>query len=163
MYSKSLSFKSSSDIQVIRDIDDILCRGYRPSENDIKQFKQRGINTIIDFSFETFKDSSPDTEKKLAEKYGIKYYNIPFLDTTNPEDDKIEKFFSIIENVKKDNGKIFIHCLHGKNRTGLMCEIYKLKNRISTYDESLYNLMKSKYPFGENPMANTLLKKMAYK
>ena len=93
MYSKSLSFKSSSDIQVIRDIDDILCRGYRPSENDIKQFKQRGINTIIDFSFETFKDSSPDTEKKLAEKYGIKYYNIPFLDTTNPEDDKIEKFF----------------------------------------------------------------------
>lgn len=158
---KSVSFKTNN--QLFHKVDDFLYKGYRPNEGDIKHLKSRGISIIIDFSFENLRNTSPIKEKILAQNYGLKYYNIPLLDSNNPTESEINSFFNIVENAKSKNEKIFVHCLHGKNRTGLMCEIYKLKNKISTYSESISTLIKSRYPFSENPMALTLLKNISAK
>lgn len=153
---------SQFEIPDYMQVDETLYRGSRPNEKQIKFLKNiMGVSTIINFSVERNRGLSPQDEQKIAEKNGLKYVWIPMISSENPTNEQVNTFFETIDKAKNNNEKVYIHCLYGKDRTGLMTEIYKLKNGISTYNQSLNNLIKRKYNFEENPDAKDFLKQFA--
>ena len=103
-------------------IEDGLYRGGYPTQQGLKNLKQIGVKTIIDFRNHG-KDVSQ--EKRYAKALGTKYINIPFgFLRTPPEDAQIKNFLEVVKDSK--NRPVFIHCQHGTDRTGMMVATYRI-------------------------------------
>jgi protein tyrosine/serine phosphatase len=80
-------------------------------------------------------------EKEVAEKNGIKFINLP-LDSRFPvtceEDEKINQVLDIMKKATPEKS-VFVHCQHGKDRTGLVIALYQVlyqgKNQAEAYHE----------------------------
>jgi protein tyrosine phosphatase (PTP) superfamily phosphohydrolase (DUF442 family) len=69
-----------------------------------------------------------DAEKSIAETFGIDFMNQPLnsLDpVTNDDNKRINEALEFLHN--KKNQPVYIHCEHGKDRTGLVIALYKIK------------------------------------
>jgi tyrosine-protein phosphatase SIW14 len=122
-----------------------LYRGARPSsEDDLKTLKKLGVKTVIDLQGGDIKDNnfgmiaglmepgeSPDWiafERKTAEGLGMKFINLP-LNSLAPIDDyetgrAIGNILRVINDPK--NQPVYVHCEHGKDRTGLVVALYRV-------------------------------------
>ncbi|AAG02952.1 protein tyrosine phosphatase 1 [Betaentomopoxvirus amoorei] len=83
------------------------------------------LKIVIDFRYSETCYNPSDLNK-----LGIEYIKIPIKAQSLPTDDKINKFFNIIDKYIELKYLIGIHCTHGINRTGYMvCKylIYKFK------------------------------------
>lgn len=154
----SVSFKSASTIARFSQVDETLYRGSRPEPNQMNELKELGISTIIDFSTERFRQAGY-TEAEKAELLGINHIKIPFVDY--PSDEDVNKFFDVIKCAKNNHEKVYIHCLEGRDRTGLFAELYKIKFGLSDAQTSINTLIKNRYNFSENPLAINFIKQFA--
>lgn len=116
-------------------MDDFFYRGAQPKPDDYKALAGLGIKTIIDL-----RDDPTSYEKVEAEKLGIKYVNIPMSDKEKPSDDKIVAFFDIAHNA--ENMPIYVHCIGGRHRTGLIGAVYRFDKYKWDYDNA-YQEMKN--------------------
>ena len=116
-------------------MDERFYRGAQPAPDDYTALAALGIKTIIDL-----RDDPTDYEKPRAEAAGIKYVNIQMSDKRKPSSEQIEMFL----NVAKDqaNGPLFVHCVGGRHRTGLIGAIYRYNNYGWDYD-TVYREMKN--------------------
>ena len=103
-------------------VEESFYRGAYPTEQGLQYLKQIGIKTIVDFRSP---GRAVSQEKRLAEGLGIKYINIPFgFFRMPPEDSQIRKFIDIVKDPA--NRPIFVHCQHGRDRTGMMVATYRI-------------------------------------
>ena len=162
-YAKDVvTFTSVSDIYRFGQVDETLYRGGRPDPKQIPELKELGVSTVVDFTTEPFKIAGY-TEAEACSKLGIKHVKIPFVSFENPSEENVKKFFDVVEDVKGKNQKMFIHCLEGKDRTGLFVELYKIRYGLSDVQTSINTLLKARYNFSENPLAINFLKDFARK
>lgn len=101
----------------LRKVDDNVLRGGEPSVQDLKKLKHIGINKII----------SLDEDIGLAidhicQKLGLEHEIIPLTDGNGPAipalKNNISKLFQ--------GGPIYVHCRHGKDRTGMTIAMYRI-------------------------------------
>ena len=120
----NISFGSTEELpDCARKVDETLYRGRRPSKYDFEPLKDLGIKTIIDLSTEP----QDIDEGEYANKYGMKYVPIPINSAfETPRDEQLQEFFNVIKDVKDKNEKAYVHCLMGRDRTGLMVNLYKI-------------------------------------
>ena len=122
-------------------VDKNLYRGRMPGNNrELMQLKDLGITKIV--SFEDYLDYNPYDAKKL----GIECNILPFQGIPNNE--IIDSFFNIMDKAKENDEKVYAHCFFGRERTGLMVDLYKLHNNVSLEDnmDSFYsNMVYAKY------------------
>lgn len=156
----SVSFKSQTSIFKFSQVDETLYRGSRPEPNQMNELKDVGISTIIDFTTERFRQAGY-SEAEQAENLGIKHVKIPLVGCENPSEADVEKFFDIIDEAKANNKKVYVHCLEGRDRTGLFVELYKIRGGISDAQTSINTLIKNRYNFSENPLAINFIKQFA--
>ena len=124
---------------------DGIYRGARPANDSaLKYLNQKiGIKTIINLQGGDLESSlypiipwlEPgessaviEHEKEVTIALGMNAFLAPLnsLDeVTNAEDQLIDETLNIMHN--KQNQPIFIHCDHGKDRTGLLIALYKVK------------------------------------
>jgi Tyrosine phosphatase family len=101
-------------------ITDGLYRGSAPSPKDVKHLKDKfGIKKIISLDEDT--GNYIDRACKLL---GIKHIMLPLNGKKGP----LLNFLR--QDLKKlliDGGPTFFHCLHGKDRTGLLAALFKCK------------------------------------
>ena len=120
-----------------------LYRGAAPSAQGLASLKALGIKTIVDF-----RETSAYSEE--AHSLGFKYFRLPFGQTHPPSDEMIEKFFSIIS--APDNCPVFVHCREGRDRTGAMIALYRIRyegwKNEDAYNEALH--------FGFHPLYHGL-------
>lgn len=147
---------------LLHKVDDFLYRGERPLPTQVPELKKFNISTVIDFSTENQKFLGY-SEKEAVESLQMKYFSIPFLSFENPSDKDIEKFFNISEHVRQNREKMFVHCLGGRDRTGLFVELYKIRYGLSNASESLLTLKRNRYRFSENPLVTQLIEDFAKK
>lgn len=122
-----------SKIENFSYIADWLARGAQPTEAGLEELKQRGFKTVISFRHDH--DKLAIREKEIVEKSGMRFVNIPWRIQFAADAEKILKeYFAVMEDTA--NHPVFIHCRHGRDRTGLLSIISGMHYNGWTYAES---------------------------
>lgn len=109
---------------------DIL-RGGQPTAEAMSALKAAGVRTIINLRNE---EVLVRKEAAQARALGMQFVNIP-LDVFNPPSEKAKKdFLAILSNPAAQ--PIYIHCLHGQDRTGTMVALYRISKEGWTADRA---------------------------
>ena len=114
-------------------------RGAQPESRDYATLASFGIKTVIDLR----KDFEAD-EERLVEAAGMKFVRIPMTTRVAPTAAQIDSFLKLVNDPA--NQPVFVHCVGGKHRTGVMTAVYRMVQDGWTSDQA-FNEMK-RYKFG---------------
>lgn len=103
-------------------VSDKLYRGAQPDAEGIQNLKRLGVKLIVNLrmSGEAWKD-----EASLAEAAGIQYTNFPMSGFARPSEDQIRQILALFESAADP---VFVHCLHGCDRTGTVVACYRIQH-----------------------------------
>jgi protein tyrosine phosphatase (PTP) superfamily phosphohydrolase (DUF442 family) len=103
-------------------VDEGLSRGARPSAAAIDSLARHGYRTVVSF----LHDPSEGERVRAA---GMRYVEIPMTATifgaSAPTDQDLDRFFGVV--LDSTARPVFMHCAHGKDRTGAMAAIYRIE------------------------------------
>jgi protein tyrosine/serine phosphatase len=115
-------------------------RGAEPDDEQYAALAAVGIKTVIDLRSDDF-----DTEDGLlVERAGMKYVQIPMTTHEPPTRAVIEQFLRIVDD--PENQPVYVHCVGGRHRTGVMTAVYRITRDGWTADQA-FKEMKA-YKFG---------------
>lgn len=119
-------------------VDDGLMRGQQPTDKGLEQLKGMGVKTVV---YLHFNKKQAAHEKAVVEGLGMKFQHIPMSWIMPPKQVQIEQWL----NTTMDEAQrpVFVHCQHGRDRTGTMVGIYRIKHDGWTYQKA-YAEMKEK-------------------
>lgn len=121
-------------------INDYYYRGAQPRERDLADLVKLGIKTTIDLT----NGDGNSNERRLAESAGLKFFKIPMSTHVIPTPAEIAQFLNIV--MDPTNQPVYVHCVGGKHRTGVMTAIYRMIEDKWTPDRA-FQEMKA-YKFG---------------
>jgi protein tyrosine/serine phosphatase len=111
-----------------------IYRGSQPTVNaDYQMLKNLGVKTIVNL-----RDvSEGDYEDQIASKFGFTFYRFPMNAWYTPDDSQIDQILNVISDPQ--NQPVFVHCLYGKDRTGLVVGLHRVLHegwkRMDAYNE----------------------------
>jgi protein tyrosine/serine phosphatase len=104
-------------------VNEHLYRGAQPLSGGIRSLAGKGIKTIINLRGE---DEGTRSEEQEASAAGLRYFNVPMRGLSRPTDEEVEKVLAIINDSR--NWPVFVHCNHGKDRTGTIIACYRISH-----------------------------------
>lgn len=102
-------------------VDSHVYRGGQPSAQGLGYLADLGVKTVIDLRESGIR---ADAEQKVVTGSGMRYVNVPMGGLTPPTQDQISKILELLENPAA--GPVFVHCLHGADRTGAVIAAYHI-------------------------------------
>lgn len=115
-------------------------RGAQPKERDYADLAALGVKTLINL---TSDDASAD-EKAMADKAGLGYFQIPMTTHVVPTMAQLAEFMKIVNDPAKQ--PVYVHCVGGKHRTGVMTAAYRMSHDGWTADRAFKEM--KQYKFG---------------
>ena len=97
-------------------ISDGLYRGAQPSAEGFAELKKLGIKTVVNLR-------SFHTDRQKLKGTGLQYLHI-YCKAWHPEDEDVIEFLKVVRDPA--NQPVFVHCLHGADRTGMMVASYRI-------------------------------------
>lgn len=97
-----------------------LFRGGMPDDVGVQWLREKGIRTVINL-----RHYHGDSEGELVRAAGLRYERIPLESTDAPEPEQVQRFFEILSDPAAH--PIYVHCLHGVDRTGTMIALYRME------------------------------------
>lgn len=138
---------TSEDVCNFHQVDAHFYRGGRPRSSAYPKLVQIGIRTIINLEEPEYAAEEKAVIDKLnsglpADKQ-IQFVSFPIspaeIDDQGVSDKRLLELFGEIQASEKP---IFLHCYHGKDRTGMTVAIYRLlmnqKSTSDAYDEAFH-------------------------
>ena len=103
-------------------ISDRLYRGAQPDAEGIQSLKRLGVKLIVNLRMpgEAWKD-----EASLAAAAGIQYTNFPMSGYARPDEAQMRQILALFESA---SDPVFVHCLHGCDRTGTVVACYRIQH-----------------------------------
>lgn len=95
-------------------------RGGQPKGADYAALASLGVKTLVNL---TGDDADP-REGALARGAGMSYFQIPMTTRQVPTPAQIAQFLKIVNDPA--NQPVYVHCVGGRHRTGVMTAIYRL-------------------------------------
>lgn len=99
-----------------------------------------GINTCL--NLETgLRDAlfgNPYLEDEALEGDGVRVDHVPFSDIRPPSIEKLEEALHIITTAP---GPVYVHCLHGVDRTGMVIAYYRVKRQKWTPEKAIEEML----------------------
>lgn len=134
-----------------------LYRGSAPTAKDVLFLKEKyGINKIISLDQE-----SADKITRACKLLNIQHIVLPInFDTVRPDLLKLLKHD--LKKLLLDNGPTFVHCLAGKDRTGLLIALFKCKYMNMDPEEAIEEAESLGFGVGIDPKIVLLFKKLIY-
>lgn len=128
-------------IQRFKKVSDSLFRGSKPSYKDVKDLKRNhGIKRIVTLCHDA------DEIKEACKDLHIQHVYIPFFFNK----DFVYTIFTFNLNKLLNDKKMptFIHCKHGKDRTGYVVALYQILFNNYTFDEAMKEALDLGYGVG---------------
>lgn len=100
-----------------------LYRGGQPKAGGLQRLKGLGVKTIVNLRRE---DDHSRAEGAEAQSLGLRYYGISLPEFSRPKDTEVQRALDIIKD--PENQPVFIHCHHGKDRTGTIVACYRISH-----------------------------------
>ncbi|HEX2445073.1 MAG TPA: dual specificity protein phosphatase family protein [Vicinamibacterales bacterium] len=114
-------------------------RGAQPDGSDYSDLAAIGVKTLINL---TSDDASAD-EPAMAKKSGLKYVQIPMTTHEPPTADTLARFLQIVDDPA--NQPVFVHCVGGRHRTGVMTAAYRMSRHGWTADQAFREMKQFKF------------------
>src|SRR5262249_53011232 len=121
-------------------VSDTYFRGGQPNGHDYADLAALGVKTIINLT----SDDADANEPVMARQAGVKYFQIPMTTHRAPTDLQLGEFFKLVAGPA--NQPVYVHCVGGRHRTGVMTAVYRMTTDSWTADKA-FNEMKQ-YKFG---------------
>jgi len=113
-------------------VDTGLARGARPGVAALADLKHLGYRTVVSFIHDP-------AEAARVRAAGMTYVEIPMSATafgaTVPTDQDLERFFAVV--LDSTARPVYMHCMHGKDRTGAMAALYRIEVSGWTSEKAL--------------------------
>ena len=119
-------------------------RGAQPEGQDYNDLAALGVKTIINL---TSDDAQPN-ERQMTEQSGMRYVQIPMTTHREPTNAQIAQFLSIANDPASQ--PVYVHCVGGKHRTGVMTAIFRMTNDGWSADQAFSEM--KQYKFGADFM-----------
>lgn len=120
--------KSSSGVEAIypelpnfHEVSRQFYRGAQPRPGGVHRLAALGIKTIINLRGD---DEQTRAEQQAAAAAGLRYFSIPLPDLSRPTSESIERVMALVN--ASENQPVFVHCNHGKDRTGVIAAVYRI-------------------------------------
>lgn len=146
-------------IDRFRKVDNNLYRGACPKWFQFKEIKDNGFDYVV--SLRSGFDAAGKAEKNLVESLGMEYKNFPIDSRKGPQKKVLEDFFEFTDDLLKNNKKAFVHCKHGRDRTGTLVALYEMKNNIKSFHGALLEFFSLGYNHPKHPHLFELVKKFS--
>ncbi|HEY0404911.1 MAG TPA: tyrosine-protein phosphatase [Pyrinomonadaceae bacterium] len=98
-----------------------LYRGAQPRDGGLRKLSELGIKTIISLRGE---NEITTDERKEAEGLGLRYFSVPLPGLSRPSNEQVERILALVN--APENQPVFVHCNHGKDRTGTIVAVYRI-------------------------------------
>ena len=121
-------------------IDGTYYRGAQPEGRDYADLASIGVKTLVNLT----SDDADANEKTMAATAGLRYFQIPMTTHEPPTAAQLAAFLAIVED--RANQPVYVHCVGGRHRTGVMTAAYRMTLDGWTADQA-YKEMKQ-YKFG---------------
>ena len=90
-------------------------------------------------------------EAQWANKLGMNFHWLPMHSTNNPTISDVNRFFQITDDARNKGEKVFIHCRHGADRTGVYSALYRVRNQNVKLSDVIRELMAYGHDANHNP------------
>jgi len=118
-------------------------RGAQPEGQDYNDLASLGVKTVINLI-----NDEKSEEAATVQRMGMKYVHIPMTTGTPPTPEQIKQFLSLVEDPASQ--PVFVHCVGGKHRTGVMTAIYRMTEDGWNSDQAFKEM--KQYKFGADFM-----------
>lgn len=118
-------------------------RGAQPEGQDYNDLASLGVKTVINLI-----NDEKGEEVATVQRMGMKYVHIPMTTGTPPTPEQIKQFLSLVEDPAHQ--PVFVHCVGGKHRTGVMTAIYRMTEDGWNSDQAFKEM--KQYKFGADFM-----------
>lgn len=112
-----------AELPNLHQVNQQLYRGGQPKDGGLRKLKDLGVKTIVNLRGE---DAHTRAESEEAHSLGLRYYSISLPGFSRPKDEEVKRVLDIIN--ARENQPIFIHCHHGKDRTGTIVACYRISH-----------------------------------
>jgi tyrosine-protein phosphatase SIW14 len=115
-------------------------RGAHPNGRDYADLAALGVKTVINL---TSSDADAN-ERTFVEGAGMKYVQIPMTTRDQPKTAELTEFLSIVNDPA--NQPVYVHCVGGRHRTGVMTAAYRMTHDGWNSDQAFAEM--KRYKFG---------------
>ena len=119
-------------------VNDDYYRGGQPLDGHYADLAALGVKTVINLT--SGADVRAD-ERTMVEKHGMRYLHIPMTTRKAPSDAQIATFMSAVD----EEGAVYVHCVGGRHRTGVMTAIYRMTKDGLTGEQAFKEMKQYKY------------------
>lgn len=113
-------------------VDDSVWRGAQPADSAWPLLAAAGVKLVVDLN------STGDAiqqQAKLAQLAGIQhFFPASWSGILPPSQERVD---SAIQIIRSYPGPAFIHCLHGSDRTGTLCAIWRMFHDRWDFDDAM--------------------------
>ena len=122
-------------------IDANYYRGSQPKGHDYQDLAALGVKTVISL---TDGDQQPG-EREMVEQAGMKFVHIPMKTHAAPTAEQVRQFLFLVNNAASQ--PVFVHCVGGKHRTGVMTAVYRMTDDHWSPDQAFKEMKQYKFGF----------------
>jgi tyrosine-protein phosphatase SIW14 len=121
-------------------VNDRYYRGAQPKGHDYTDLAALGVKTLIDLTG----GDADRSEPAMAAKAGLKYVQIPMTTHQVPTPSQLAQFMRVVADPA--NQPVYVHCVGGRHRTGVMTAVYRMVHDQWTPDLAFAEM--KRYKFG---------------
>ncbi len=118
-------------------VSDGLYRGAQPERQGFEELRKLGVKTVV--NLRTF-----HSDRAECRKAGLKYVHITVQAWEMEEEEVVEFLKAVID---PQNQPVFVHCMHGADRTGVMSAIYRIAVQGWSREEAIKEMTEGGFHF----------------
>lgn len=120
----------------------LLYRGSRPTIEDLKQVD---FDVNLEVGWFEFFHGIEGKERRLCIEAGTGYFHRPLSDFSRPSIHRVDSIISQLRYWLFKGKKVLVHCLHGNDRTGIVCAAYRIKYHKWTVEQAIDEMYERGY------------------